>query len=75
MAQGVIKWFDAQRGFGFIKQDDGGGDIFVHVREVNCSGFAAAALKEGDRVAFDIVPGRREGKSAASTSPEAPRSR
>lgn len=62
MATGIIKNFNAERGFGFIAPDLGGKDLFVHAK--NCAG--RVALKMGDRVSFDERPDpRRDGKSEA----------
>jgi CspA family cold shock protein len=56
MANGIIKWFNDQKGFGFIEQEDGP-DIFVHHSGINTSGFIS--LNEGDRVTFDIEQGNK----------------
>jgi cold shock protein len=53
MAQGVIKWFDNKKGFGFIAQDEGGQDVFVHFSVVQGEGFKT--LDEGDRVEFEVT--------------------
>jgi CspA family cold shock protein len=53
MTQGVIKWFDNKKGFGFIAQDQGGQDVFVHFSVIAGEGFKT--LEEGDRVEFDFV--------------------
>ena len=52
MAQGAIKWFDNKKGFGFIAQDEGGQDVFVHFSAIGGEGFKT--LEEGDRVEFEI---------------------
>ncbi|HEX6075779.1 MAG TPA: cold-shock protein [Micromonosporaceae bacterium] len=55
MAQGTVKWFNADKGFGFITQDDGGDDIFVHFSAIQANGFRS--LDENQRVEFDVVQG------------------
>ena len=55
MAQGTVKWFNADKGFGFITQDDGGADIFVHFSAIQSKGFRT--LEENQRVEFDVVQG------------------
>ena len=55
MAQGTVKWFNAEKGFGFISQDDGGNDVFVHHSEIDAGGFRS--LDEGQRVQFEISQG------------------
>ncbi|MER6535683.1 cold-shock protein [Streptomyces sp900105755] len=57
MAQGSVKWFNAEKGFGFIAQDSGGPDVFVHYSEVQGSGFRS--LDEGQRVEFEIGQGTK----------------
>jgi cold shock protein len=64
MANGIVKWFSDQKGFGFIEQENGP-DVFVHHSAINASGFKS--LKEGDRVTFDIEQGKK-GPSAANVS-------
>ncbi len=64
MAQGTVKFFNAQKGYGFIVQDNGGPDVFVHISAVERAGMRT--LVEGQKVTFDIEPDRRSGKSAAS---------
>jgi CspA family cold shock protein len=56
MANGVVKWFDEKKGYGFIEQE-GGPDVFVHHSGINGSGFKT--LNEGELVSFDIEEGRR----------------
>lgn len=64
MAQGTVKFFNAQKGFGFIVQDNGGPDVFVHVSAVERAGLTG--LVEGQKVSFDIQADQRSGKSAAA---------
>jgi CspA family cold shock protein len=56
MAEGTVKWFSEQKGYGFIEQDEGG-DIFVHHSEINMEGFKT--LSEGERVSFDVGEGKK----------------
>jgi CspA family cold shock protein len=63
MSTGTVKWFNVQKGFGFIQPDDGGKDVFVHVSAVERAGLSS--LKEGQKVSFDLVADRRTGKSSA----------
>ena len=62
MAIGTVKWFNVQKGFGFIQPDGNGRDVFVHISAVERSGLSS--LTEGQRVSFDIVTER--GKQAAA---------
>jgi CspA family cold shock protein len=62
MAIGTVKWFNTEKGYGFIAPEDGSGDVFVHISAVEGSGLAT--LNEGQRVSFELVPGR-DGKTAA----------
>jgi CspA family cold shock protein len=64
MAQGTVKFFNAQKGFGFIVQDGGGPDVFVHISAVERAGLRG--LAEGQKISFDIEADRRSGKSAAT---------
>jgi len=63
MTQGTVKWFNDQKGFGFIQPDDGGKDVFVHISAVERAGMRG--LNEGQKVSYDIVADRRTGKSSA----------
>jgi CspA family cold shock protein len=60
MTKGTVKWFNAQKGFGFIAPDDGGNDAFVHISAVERSGLND--LREGQKVSFDLVSDRKSGK-------------
>ncbi|MFT3730186.1 MAG: cold-shock protein [Hyphomicrobium sp.] len=63
MQTGTVKWFNSQKGFGFIQPDEGGNDVFVHISAVERAGLRS--LNEGQKVSFDVVADRRSGKSAA----------
>ncbi len=64
MINGTVKWFNDQKGFGFIEQEDGA-DVFVHHSAINAAGFKS--LNEGDRVSFDIEQGQK-GPAAANVN-------
>jgi CspA family cold shock protein len=57
MATGTVKWFNADKGFGFIKPDDGGDDVFAHFSAIAASGFRS--LEENQRVEFEVTQGRK----------------
>jgi CspA family cold shock protein len=63
MSNGTVKWFNNQKGFGFIQPDDGSKDVFVHISAVERAGMST--LNEGQKVSFDLVADRRSGKSSA----------
>ena len=64
MATGTVKFFNAQKGFGFIAQDRGGPDVFVHISAVERAGMRN--LNEGQKLSFDVQTDPRSGKSAAA---------
>lgn len=63
MTTGTVKWFSAQRGFGFIAPDDGGRDAFVHISALERAGLSD--LHEGQKVGFELVADQRSGKTSA----------
>ncbi|MDQ0347799.1 MULTISPECIES: cold-shock protein [Ancylobacter] len=63
MTVGTVKWFNAQKGFGFIAPDDGGSDAFVHISAVERAGMSD--LREGQKVGFELVTDQRSGKMTA----------
>ena len=63
MSKGTVKWFNNQKGFGFIQPDDGGNDVFVHISAVERAGLST--LNEGQKVSFELVANRKTGKSSA----------
>lgn len=63
MTTGTVKWFNGQKGFGFIQPDEGGNDVFVHISAVERAGLGA--LNEGQKVSYEIERDARSGKSSA----------
>ena len=63
MATGTVKWFNSQKGFGFIQPDQGGPDVFVHISAVERAGLRG--LNDGQKVSYELVQDRRSGKLAA----------
>jgi cold shock protein len=63
MTSGTVKWFNLQKGFGFIAPDDGGKDVFVHMSAVERSGIGT--LREGQKVGFELVSDPKNGKMSA----------
>jgi CspA family cold shock protein len=63
VSKGTVKWFNNQKGFGFIQPEDGGNDMFVHITAVERAGMSG--LSEGQKVSFEIVADRRTGKFVA----------
>ena len=63
MMKGTVKWFNGQKGYGFIQPEDGSKDVFVHISAVERAGMYG--LNEGQKVSFEVVADRRTGKSSA----------
>lgn len=63
MAKGTVKWFNDQKGFGFIQPDEGSKDVFVHISAVERAGLRT--LKEGQKVSFEMETDKRSGKTSA----------
>jgi CspA family cold shock protein len=63
MHTGIVKWFNAQRGFGFIEPEAGGKDVFVHINAVERAGLRG--LAEGQKVTYELLVDRRSGKTSA----------
>jgi CspA family cold shock protein len=62
MAQGTVKWFNAEKGFGFITQDDGGADVFVHFSAISGDGYKS--LDENQRVEYETTQGQKGPQAA-----------
>jgi CspA family cold shock protein len=63
VAKGTVKWFNSQKGFGFIQPSDGGKDVFVHISAVERAGLTT--LNEGQQVSYELVTDQRRGKTSA----------
>jgi CspA family cold shock protein len=63
MQSGTVKWFNSQKGFGFIQPDQGGNDVFVHISAVERAGLAT--LQEGQKLSFELERDKRSGKTSA----------
>ena len=63
MAEGTVKWFNGQKGFGFIQPDDGSKDVFVHISAVERAGLSG--LAEGQKVSFELKTDKMRGKTSA----------
>jgi CspA family cold shock protein len=64
MSTGTVKWFNSEKGYGFIQPDDGQKDVFVHISAVERAGLRT--LQEGQKVSFEMTTDRRTGKSSAA---------
>lgn len=68
MATGIVKWFNAEKGFGFIAPEDGSADVFVHFSAIDAKGFRS--LQEGQRVSYEVTQGPK-GAQASNITPAA----
>ena len=59
LVNGTVKWFNSEKGFGFIEQENGGKDVFVHFRQINSNGHERTSLDEGQKVTFIITEGEK----------------
>jgi len=59
LQNGTVKWFNSEKGFGFIQRENGGEDIFVHYTGVNNTGYGRVSLEDGQKVTFEITEGKR----------------
>lgn len=66
MAQGTVKWFNSEKGYGFIQRDDGGADVFVHYSEIQGTGYRS--LEENQKVEFEVGQGTK-GPQAQNVRP------
>lgn len=64
MASGTVKWFNGEKGYGFIQPDDGGKDVFVHISAVQRAGMSG--LNEGQKISYEMETDRRSGKQSAA---------
>jgi cold shock protein len=63
MATGTVKWFNTQKGYGFVQPDDGGKDIFIHISAVEQAGLKG--LKDGQKLSFELITDKRTGRTSA----------
>ena len=64
MATGTVKWYNEQKGYGFIQPDNGGKDVFVHISAVERAGLRS--LKDGQKISYELEQDRRSGKESAT---------
>lgn len=57
--EGTVKWFNGEKGFGFIQPNDGSKDVFVHFRQINKSGYGRVSLNEGQKVTYELGEGQK----------------
>lgn len=68
LINGTVKWFNSDKGYGFIEQENGGKDVFVHFRQINNPGYGRVSLDEGQKVTFEIGQGEK-GPQAENVTP------
>jgi len=68
VVNGTVKWFNSEKGFGFIEPKDGGKDVFVHFRQIKSDGYERVSLNEGQEVSFEIGEGQK-GPQAENVTP------
>ena len=59
LVNGTVKWFNSEKGFGFIEPEDAGKDVFVHFRQINNTGYGRVSLDEGQKVTFELGQGEK----------------
>jgi len=59
LVNGTDKWFNSEKGYGFIEQENGGKDVFVHFRQINNTGYDRVSLEEGQKVTFEVGEGEK----------------
>ena len=59
LVNGTVKWLNDEKGFGFIEQENGGKDVFVHYRNINSNGYDRVSLNEGQKVTFEVTEGEK----------------
>ena len=59
LVNGTVKWFNSEKGYGFIEQENGGKDVFVHYRNINNSGYGRVSLNDGQKVTFEVGQGEK----------------